>query len=130
MLEPSAAMRGAIAQAKAAEGRSWLPIQVRVIDGDMRRFKIDQHFENPIIAPLNTFLHNLTLDDQLATLKFDQATPAAGPFCWCSIASTQSAQAADDRRLILQRHVIDPETGEAAQLWLSRSADWGQQLQT
>src|SRR5512143_1700682 len=46
-LEPSAAMR-TVAQEKIAETQ--LTDRVRLIDGDMRRFKIDQHF-GLIIAP-------------------------------------------------------------------------------
>ncbi len=124
-LEPSAAMRS-IAQAKIAEAE--LTDRVRVIDGDMRRFKIDQHL-GLIIAPLNTFLHNLTLDDQLATLSSMKKHLRPGGLLVLDCFNPDPAQSSDDRRLILQRHVIDPETGEAAQLWLSRSTDWGQQLQ-
>ncbi|NTU62713.1 MAG: class I SAM-dependent methyltransferase, partial [Chloroflexi bacterium] len=62
-LELSEAMR-AVAQAKAE--RAQLHDRATFVAGDMRRFKIDQHF-GLIIVPLNTFLHNLTLDDQLAT---------------------------------------------------------------
>ena len=124
-LEPSAAMR-ALAQEKISEAGQ--TDRVRVLDGDMRRFKIDQHF-GLIVAPLNTFLHNLTLDDQLATLSSIKRHLRPGGLLVLDCFNPDPAQAVDDRRLILQRHVIDPDTGETAQLWLTRSTDWGQQLQ-
>ncbi len=124
-LEPSAAMR-AIAQAKIEEAQ--LTDRVRVIAGDMRRFKLDQRF-GLIIAPLNTFLHNLTLDDQLATLSSIKKHLRPGGLLVLDCFNPDPAQAADDRRLILQRQVIEPDTQRPAQLWLSRSTDWGQQSQ-
>lgn len=124
-LEPSAAMR-AIAQHKIDE--AGFADRVRVIDGDMRRFRIDQHF-GLISAPLNTFLHNLTLDDQLATLNSIKKHLRPGGLLVLDCFNPDPAQAADDRRLILQRSVIDPETQQPAQLWLARSTDWGRQLQ-
>ena len=39
------------------------------------------------------------------------------------------AYASDDGRVIVQRSVIEQETGQAALLLLSRSTDWGSQLQ-
>src|SRR5512147_1515832 len=63
-LELSDAMR-AVAQRKA--NRAQLTDRAEFVPGDMRRFQLDRHF-GLISAPLNTFLHNLTLDDQLATL--------------------------------------------------------------
>src|SRR5512135_1666646 len=60
-LELSEAMR-AVAQRKA--DRAGVADRVEFIAGDMRHFKIDQYF-GLIIVPLNTFLHNLTLEDQL-----------------------------------------------------------------
>ncbi|MBI5566440.1 MAG: class I SAM-dependent methyltransferase [Chloroflexi bacterium] len=124
-LELSDDMR-AIAQQKIAEAQ--LADRVRMIAGDMRRFKLDQHF-GLVIAPINTFLHNLTLDDQLATLSSIKKHLRPGGLLVLDCFNPDPAHAADDRRLILQRNVIDPDTGEAAQLWLTRSTDWGQQLQ-
>ena len=102
--------------------------RVQLIAGDMRRFKIKQYF-GLVIAPLNTFLHNLTLDDQLATLSSIKQHLRPGGLLVLDCFNPDPAHAADDRRLILQRNVIDPETQESAQLWLTRSTDWGQQLQ-
>lgn len=124
-LELSDEMR-AIAQAKTVKAK--LSDRVRVIAGDMRRFKLDQRF-GLIIAPLNTFLHNLTLDDQLATLSSIKKHLRPGGLLVLDCFNPDPAQAADDRRLILQRQVIDPDTGQSAQLWLARSTDWGQQSQ-
>lgn len=124
-LELSAGMR-AIAQHKIAEAR--LTDRVQMITGDMRRFKLDQHVDL-VIAPINTFLHNLTLDDQLATLSSIKKHLRPGGLLVLDCFNPDPAHAADDRRLILQRNVIDSDTGESAQLWLARSTDWGQQLQ-
>jgi SAM-dependent methyltransferase len=124
-LEPSTAMRS-IAQAKIAEAQ--LTDRVTLVAGDMRRFKIDQHF-GLVIAPINTFLHNLTFDDQLATLSSIKKHLRPGGLLVLDCFNPDPAHAADDRRLILQRNVIDPDTQQSAQLWLERSTDWGQQLQ-
>ncbi len=124
-LELSDDMR-AIAQQKIAEAR--LTDRVRMITGDMRRFKLDQHF-GLVIAPINTFLHNLTLDDQLATLSSIKKHLRPGGLLVLDCFNPDPAHAADDRRLILQRNVFDADTGESAQLWLARNTDWGQQLQ-
>jgi SAM-dependent methyltransferase len=94
----------------------------------MRRFKLDQHF-GLVIAPLNTFLHNLTLDDQLATLNSIKKHLRPGGLLVLDCFNPDPAHAADDRRLILQRTVFDPDTQQPATLWLARSTDWGQQLQ-
>ena len=94
----------------------------------MRRFKLDQHF-GLIIVPLNTFLHNLTLDDQLATLACLQETPAPRRPAGARLLQSRSGHADDDRRLIVQRSVIDRDTGQTALLLLSRATDWNQQVQ-
>jgi SAM-dependent methyltransferase len=124
-LELSDAMRS-VAQHKA--DRMQLTDRVQFIAGDMRRFQIDQHF-GLIIAPLNTFLHNLTLDDQLATLACCKKHLRPGGLLVLDCFNPDSACAADDGRLIVQRSVIDRETGRTAVLMLSRTTDWNNQLQ-
>ncbi|HTP07430.1 MAG TPA: class I SAM-dependent methyltransferase [Anaerolineae bacterium] len=124
-LELSDAMR-AVAQRKAAELE--LTDRVTFIVGDMRRFKIDQHF-GLIIVPLNTFLHNLTLDDQLATLACCKKHLRPGGLLVLDCFNPDPAHAADDGRLIVQRSVNDRETGQPAVLLLSRATDWNNQLQ-
>ena len=124
-LELSEVMR-AVAQQKA--DRAQLTDRVMFIAGDMRHFKLDQHF-GLIIAPLNTFLHNLTLDDQLATLACCKKHLRPGGLLVLDCFNPDPAHAEDDRRLIVQRSVVDRETGQAALLLLSRATDWGNQLQ-
>jgi SAM-dependent methyltransferase len=124
-LELSEAMR-VVAQRKA--DRAQLGDRVTFIAGDMRRFTIDQHF-GLIVAPLNTFLHNLTLDDQLATLACCKKHLRPGGRLVLDCFNPDPAHAADDRRLIVQRTVIDRETGQTAVLLLARATDWGHQLQ-
>lgn len=124
-LELSEALR-AVAQHKA--DRAQLTDRVQFVAGDMRRFKLDQHF-GLIIVPLNTFLHNLTLDDQLATLACCQKQLRPGGLLVLDCFNPDPAHAEDDRRLIVQRRVIDRETGQPALLLLSRATDWGNQLQ-
>ena len=106
-LELSEAMR-AVAQRKA--DRAQLTDRVKFIAGDMRRFKLDQHF-GLIIVPLNTFLHNLTLDDQLATLACCKKHLRPGGLLVLDCFNPDPAHAEDDRRLIVQRSVIDRDTG-------------------
>src|SRR3972149_2494185 len=124
-LEISQAMRS-IAQRKIdAAGAS---DQVALIAGDMRGFQIDEYF-GLVVAPINTFLHNLTLEDQLATLSNIKRHLKPGGLLVMDCFNPDPAQAADDRRLIVQRSVIDRATGQTALLLLSRATDWGNQLQ-
>lgn len=100
---------------------------VQFIQADMRRFKLDDHFGLAIV-PLNTFLHNLTLDDQLATLNSikQHLAPNGRLVLDCFL---PDPAVVDDRRLILQRSLIDRENGTTAQLFLARSTDWANQRQ-
>ena len=124
-LELSDAMR-AIARQKIAAAK--LADRVTLVAGDMRRFTIEQPC-GLVIAPLNTFLHNLTLDDQLATLRAIKRHVRPGGVLVLDCFNPDPAHAADDRRLLLQRTVIDPATQQPAMLWLARTTDWGQQRQ-
>jgi SAM-dependent methyltransferase len=124
-LELAEALR-AVAQHKA--DRAQLSNRVTFVAGDMRRFKIDQPF-GLIIVPLNTFLHNLTLDDQLATLACCKQHLRPGGLLVLDCFNPDPAHAEDDRRLIVQRSVIDRDTGYPALLLLSRATDWINQLQ-
>jgi SAM-dependent methyltransferase len=124
-LELAEALR-TTAQRKAE--RAQLNDRVTFVVGDMRRFKIDQHF-GLIIIPLNTFLHNLTLDDQLATLACCKKHLRPGGLLVLDCFNPDPAHAADDGRLIVQRSVIDRATGQPALLLLSRLTDWNNQRQ-
>jgi len=124
-LELSEAMR-AVAQRKA--DRAQLTDRVTFSAGDMRRFKLDQYF-GLIIVPLNTFLHNLTFDDQLATLACCKKHLRPGGLLVLDCFNPDPAHAEDDRRLIVQRSITDRDTGQTAVLMLSRATDWNQQLQ-
>ena len=124
-LELSEALRS-VAQHKAA--RAQLSDRVQFVAGDMRRFKLDQYF-GLIVAPLNTFLHNLTLDDQLATLACLKKHLRPGGLLVLDCFNPDPACAADDGRLIVQRSVIDRATGQVALLLLSRTTEWINQLQ-
>ncbi len=124
-LELSDAMR-TVAQRKA--DRAQLTDRVQFVSGDMRRFTIDQSF-GLIIVPLNAFLHNLTLDDQLATLACCKKHLRPGGLLVLDCFNPDPAHAEDDRRLIVQRSLHDRDTGETAVLLLSRATDWNNQLQ-
>lgn len=124
-IELSEAMR-AVAQRNA--DRVGVADRVQFVAGDMRHFKLDQHF-GLIAVPLNTFLHNLTLDDQLATLRCLKQHLRPGGLLVLDCFNPDPGYASDDRRLLVQHSVIDPATGQPALLLLSRSTDWGQQLQ-
>jgi SAM-dependent methyltransferase len=124
-LEPSKEML-AIAQRKVNEQR--LTDRAAFVQGDMAHFKLDQYF-GLIVVPLNTFLHNLTLDDQLNSLHCFKQHLRPGGLLVLDCFNPDPAYAADDRRLLLQRSVIDPATGQTALLFMSRATDWGQQTQ-
>jgi SAM-dependent methyltransferase len=116
----------AIAQRKIDQAQ--LTGGVMLIAGDMRRFSIDQYF-GLAIAPLNTFLHNLTLDDQLATLTSIKQHLRPGGLLVLDCFQPDPGEAVDDHRLMLQRSVIDPATGYAALLLMARATDWINQTQ-
>jgi SAM-dependent methyltransferase len=124
-LELSEAMR-IVAQRKAA--RAQLTDRVAFVAGNMRRFQLDRYF-GLIIVPLNTFLHNLTLADQLATLACLKKHLRPGGLLVLDCFNPDPKHAEDDRRLIVQRSVIDRATGHSALLLLSRTTDWGDQRQ-
>jgi SAM-dependent methyltransferase len=124
-LELSDAMR---ASAQHKVDRAQLTDRATFVAGDMRNFAIDHHF-GLIIVPLNTFLHNLTLADQLATLACFKKHLRPGGRLVLDCFNPDPAYTADDGRLIVQRSVIDRETGQNALLLLSRATDWGNQLQ-
>ncbi len=111
---------------KKIEARG-LSKHLNLIQADMRHFTLDDHFGLAIV-PLNTFLHNLTLDDQLATLNSIKRhlTPNGLLVLDCFLPDPANA---DDRRLVLQRSVIDRATETTAQLFLSRTTDWANQRQ-
>ena len=102
--------------------------RVTLVQGDMRRFKIEDHF-GLVIAPINTFLHNLTLDDQLAALSGIKAHLRPGGLLVLDCFNPDPAFATDDRRLIVQRSVLDRATGQTALLFMTRATDWGNQTQ-
>ncbi len=116
-----------ISIARKKIGASGLSNQVNLIQADMRRFTLNDHF-GLVIVPLNTFLHNLTLDDQLSALNSikKHLTPNGLLVLDCFLPDPANA---DDRRLILQRSVIDRATESTAQLFLSRTTDWANQRQ-
>ena len=124
-LEPSEAMR-AVAQRKANRAR--LSDRAVFVPGDMRRFQIERRF-GLIIVPLTTFLHNLTLDDQLATLSSCKRHLQPGGLLILDCFNPDPAHAADAQVLSLHRAHIEAGTGAAALLYLSRTVDWGNQLQ-
>ncbi len=124
-LEPSDAMR-TMAQRKA--NQTQLADRVVFVPGEMRRFQLDQHF-GLIIVPLNTFLHNLTLDDQLATLRSCKQHLGPGGLLVLDCFNPDPAHAVDDHVLTLHRTHSEAGTGTTALLYLSRTVDWGNQLQ-
>lgn len=124
-LEPSAAMR---ARAQQKADRAQLADRVQFVPGDMRRFQIDRHF-GLIIAPLNTYLHNLTLDDQLATLRSIKPHLRPGGLLVLDCFNPDPAHAFDDHALTLHRAQIDPASGAASLLYVARTVDWAAQGQ-
>jgi ubiquinone/menaquinone biosynthesis C-methylase UbiE len=116
-----------ISIARKKIGASGLSNQVNLIQADMRRFTLNDHF-GLVIVPLNTFLHNITLDDQLSTLNSikKHLTPNGLLVLDCFLPDPANA---DDHRLVLQRSVIDRATESTAQLFLSRTTDWANQRQ-
>ena len=110
--------RDKIAQAGFAD-------RITLIRADMRDFDLGAHFDLAIV-PINTFMHNLTLDDQLAALASIGRHLAPHGRLVIDLFNPDP-NSPDDRRLVLHRM----RSGAGGQLVLQftvRSVEWENQL--
>jgi len=121
-IDTSAAMlaigRDKIAQAGIAD-------RVTLVQADMRAFDLGAHFDLAIV-PINTFMHNLTLDDQLAALASIKRHLAPHGRLVIDLFNPDP-NSPDDRRLVLHRS--RPGAGGQPVLQFTvRSIEWEKQL--
>ncbi|HLF25651.1 MAG TPA: class I SAM-dependent methyltransferase [Anaerolineae bacterium] len=113
----------AIAQAQAA--KAGVADRVQLVRADMRRFELGARFDL-VIVPINTFMHNLTLDDQLDTLTHIRRHLAPPGLLVIDLFNPDPTLP-DDRRLILQRVRPGPG-GQPVLQFTTRALDWEHQV--
>ncbi len=113
----------AIARDKA-ERAGWLE-RLTFVQADMRHFDLGARFDL-VIVPLNTFMHNLTLDDQLHTLECIRRHLASHGLLVLDLFNPDPSLP-DDRRLVLQRVRAGPN-GQLILQFTTRAIDWEKQI--
>jgi ubiquinone/menaquinone biosynthesis C-methylase UbiE len=113
----------AIGREKVA--RAGVADRVTLVQADMRRLDLDARFDLAIV-PINTFMHNLTLDDQLATLSGIRRRLSPHGLLVIDVFNPDPTLP-DDRRLMLHR-VRPGVNGQPVLQFTTRSLDWERQI--
>jgi SAM-dependent methyltransferase len=96
----------------AVDGDGSLAARVKVIEADMRGFRLDQRF-GLVFCAINSFQHLLTTDDQLAALRCVRAHLSPGGIFVAELRSPAAVDwSATDALLQHNESRIDPATGE------------------
>jgi len=112
-LDASAEMLARLRQNAAARG-----FDPRVVEGDMRAFRMPRRYAC-VMIPFNAFAHNLTADDQLATLRCCREHLAPGGRLVFDVFSATPAMIATPvSDPVLELETRHPESG-----WLLRLSD-------
>ena len=104
-------------------------IEARVELADMRGYRMPRRYAL-VMLPFNTFAHNLTGDDQLATLRccHDHLLPG-GRLLFDTFSATQAMLAEPVAPPVLELEVPHPETGSPVRLYDARRLDVASQTQ-
>src|SRR5262249_3662788 len=95
----------------------------RVEIGDMRDFSLPRRYA-AVLMPFNAFAHNLTTDDQGATLRCCyRHLPPSGLLACDTFRATQGMLAEPPSNPVLEREVAHPVDGHPVQIWDGRSID-------
>ena len=123
-LDDSAEMLARLRQNAAARG-----LAPRVTQGDMRAFTLPRRYAS-ILIPFNAFAHNLTADDQLATLRccHEHLAPA-GRLAFDAFSATPAMLATPVADPVLELETPHPETGLLLRLSDGRRLDIATQTQ-
>jgi SAM-dependent methyltransferase len=106
---------------RSLEARAWV--------GDMRRFALDRRFAL-ITITFNAFVHNLTTEDQLATLRACHEHLLPGGTLVFDVMSPSLELLDDpDGRPVLELDVAHPETGLPLRMYDTRRKDLAAQTQ-
>jgi len=119
-----------VAEAMLAIGRekaerAGLTDRLTFVQADMRTFDLGARFDL-VIVPINTFMHNLTLDDQLAALDGIKRHLAPHGLLIIDLFNPDP-NLPDDRRLVLHR-VRPGLRGQPILQFTTRSVDWEKQI--
>lgn len=95
------------------------------VEADMRGFDLNARFDLAIV-PINTFMHNATLDDQLGALSSLRRHLTAQGLLVIDLFNPDP-NGPDDRRLLLQR-VRPGAAGQPILQFTTRALDWENQI--
>jgi ubiquinone/menaquinone biosynthesis C-methylase UbiE len=101
----------------------------QLVHADARTLQLDQSFGLAFVA-LNTFLHNLTRDDQLATLRAIRRHLLDGaPLVVDLPPNDELAFQPDDGQFQFEAALIDPATGQEIRKFVASRIFWATQEQ-
>ncbi|MCL4301088.1 MAG: class I SAM-dependent methyltransferase [Anaerolineae bacterium] len=119
----------ALDAARAKIKAAGLPRQVTLYEADMRDFDLPQKNFALAFIPLNTFLHNHTLDDQLATLRaIRRHLQPAGQLIIDIFYPDPALLAEADGRLYFESETVDDLTGRTVQWYWRHDIDLAGQM--
>jgi SAM-dependent methyltransferase len=110
----------------AAEG---LADRITLVEGDMREFALDSRFNLAFVA-VNSFMHLLTTEDQLAALDCIRRHLDPGGLLLVDLFNPDLGSLLDARgQVLMDKTMTDPETGHRLVRFHTRTVDLGQQTQ-
>lgn len=112
-------------EAMLSIARQKIDERVKLTRADMRHFDLGERFDL-VIAPINTFMHNLMLDDQLAALACIKRHLTPQGLLVLDLFNPDPARA-DDRRLLL-RDILPGPHGQPILHFNANSIDWERQV--
>ncbi|HRI55927.1 MAG: methyltransferase domain-containing protein [Anaerolinea sp.] len=116
-----------VAQAKVDE--AGLGEQITLVQADMREVQLPQQYRLAFIA-INSFMHLLTLEDQLAALRAWRRLLSPGGLLVIDVDNPDPRHLLEaDGRLDMQGSWFDPDTGATVLKQMSRTLDAARQLQ-
>lgn len=124
-VDVSAAMLGVARQKLAAEG---LAERVTLVEQDMRELSLEGRFNLALIA-VNSFMHLLTMDDQLAALARIRHHLNPGGLLLLDLFNPDLSRLLDFRgQVALDKVMIDPDTGHHLMKFSTEQVDLGRQI--
>ncbi|MEM7348003.1 MAG: class I SAM-dependent methyltransferase [Chloroflexota bacterium] len=119
----------ALAVAQHKLQASGLDQQSTVHQADMRHFDLPDKNFNTAFIPLNTFMHCLTIDDQLSTLQtINNHLAPKGELIIDLFHPDPTLWAEADGRLYFEDELVDPKTGHTVQWYWRHDIDLENQM--
>ena len=124
-VDVSPAMLAVARRKVAAEG---LAERITLVQADMRHLDLGTRFNLAFVAA-NSFMHLLTIDDQLAALARIHAHLNPGGLLVLLLFNPDLNRLLDSEgRVVLEKVMTEPETGRQIMKFFSRQVDLGQQI--